>query len=421
MRKHIVTFILLLLATLSYAQTENSAADVIDYREVDGKIIVKAMVNGVMADFVVDLSGHITIMESELERLKINGSEKTNYGYTKFICRDYTPKYAVAVEALSVGNIVASLGINCFVITDEPYLKELGVVGTIDASLFSKYILTIDTNRKKITVTAPYRPPYIGLGNRTNSSFSKGSTVSFDIMIDNVACNVTLDTWNNGAVSLSTNDYERLSIEKKNASGAKISLSFEKNSMALRSFKASEVTFVKSTMKDVQIAENCSLKKSVIGLDFLKNGIISIDFSKDKIYFQPHGTVTIDDSLILPKEVVIEAGKMNPITAKYFRETIFDYTKTNEFISKSDKIYVIDFWATWCGPCMQMMPQMEAMATRYKDKVIFCKVNADKEKELCNAFGVKALPTLFLFRREANQRSKSEQLPKNLKQLFSKC
>ena len=56
---------------------------------------------------------------------------------------------------------------------------------------------------------------------------------------------------------------------------------------------------------------------------------------------------------------------------------------------------VIDFWASWCGPCMRLIPEMEKLAAKYKDQVIFVKVNADKEKELANVFNVVALPTLF--------------------------
>ena len=58
-------------------------------------------------------------------------------------------------------------------------------------------------------------------------------------------------------------------------------------------------------------------------------------------------------------------------------------------------VVLIDFWATWCGPCMRLIPEMEKMAEKYKDQVLFLKVNADKEKELCSMFNVVALPTLF--------------------------
>lgn len=65
------------------------------------------------------------------------------------------------------------------------------------------------------------------------------------------------------------------------------------------------------------------------------------------------------------------------------------------FTYKGDKPVVIDFWASWCGPCMRLLPVMEQLAEKYKDQVIFLKVNADKEKELCNKFKINALPTLF--------------------------
>ena len=70
----------------------------------------------------------------------------------------------------------------------------------------------------------------------------------------------------------------------------------------------------------------------------------------------------------------------------------------NETISLESlrgKVVVLDFWATWCGPCMRLLPKMEELAEKYKGKVMFYKVNADKEKDLCKHFGVQALPTLF--------------------------
>ena len=76
-------------------------------------------------------------------------------------------------------------------------------------------------------------------------------------------------------------------------------------------------------------------------------------------------------------------------------EHVYDYRKSKEFVFKGDKPVVIDFWATWCGPCMRLIPELEKMAEKYKDQVIFLKVNADKEKELCSMFNVVALPTLF--------------------------
>lgn len=384
------------LATISFAQTENSAGDIIDYKEVDGKIIVTAMVNGKMGNFALDMTGHCTIMESEMAKFGIDPDKKGKFSYKDFVCRDYTPESSVSVGNISIGSIVATMEANFFVIADEPYLKELGVVGTVDASLFKSVVFTIDASRKKITVTAPFRPPYMKLDHRADSKLETGTTITFNVMIDNVPCNVTMDTWNSALLSLSAEDYAKLSANKSASKNGVISMGYGKNEAAKKQFSASSVSFVNSKMDNVTVVENSSLKKSSVGMDFLRKGVISFDNGKGKVYFQPHGMVSIDDSAILPKEVPIERGKMNAITATYFKENIFDYTKGGKFKSKSDTIYVIDFWATWCGPCMKMLPEMEKMAAMYKDKIIFCKVNADKEKQLCNAYNITALPTIFI-------------------------
>lgn len=79
-------------------------------------------------------------------------------------------------------------------------------------------------------------------------------------------------------------------------------------------------------------------------------------------------------------ETKVEDGKLNPITRQFFLEHIFDYRKGNDFVYNGDKPVVIDFWATWCGPCMRLLPEMEKLAEKYKGKVVFYKVNADKER-----------------------------------------
>ena len=83
-------------------------------------------------------------------------------------------------------------------------------------------------------------------------------------------------------------------------------------------------------------------------------------------------------------ETKVEDGKLNPITRQFFLEHIFDYRKGNDFVYNGDKPVV-----------MRLLPEMEKLAEKYKGKVVFYKVNADKEKDLCNHFGVQALPTLF--------------------------
>lgn len=56
---------------------------------------------------------------------------------------------------------------------------------------------------------------------------------------------------------------------------------------------------------------------------------------------------------------------------------------------------LIDFYADWCGPCKKLAPVMEELAAKYEGKVIFYKVNVDREKELSAAFGIQSIPSLL--------------------------
>ena len=66
-------------------------------------------------------------------------------------------------------------------------------------------------------------------------------------------------------------------------------------------------------------------------------------------------------------------------------------------VMETEKVVVIDFWATGCGPCKMMAPVVEEVAKDYPD-VKVCKVNVDEEPELSNAFKIVSIPTIVVIK-----------------------
>jgi len=60
---------------------------------------------------------------------------------------------------------------------------------------------------------------------------------------------------------------------------------------------------------------------------------------------------------------------------------------------------VLDFWATWCGPCRMLSPVVESLAEKYAGRVEFGSVNVDEEETLASSFGISVIPTLFFLKK----------------------
>ncbi|MBR4266458.1 MAG: thioredoxin [Bacteroidales bacterium] len=87
--------------------------------------------------------------------------------------------------------------------------------------------------------------------------------------------------------------------------------------------------------------------------------------------------------------------KVIELNSELFKSKIMDFEGETQWKFKGERPAVIDFYATWCGPCKATAPVMEQLAEKYDGKVDFYKVDVDKESDLSAMFRIQSIPSIL--------------------------
>ena len=93
---------------------------------------------------------------------------------------------------------------------------------------------------------------------------------------------------------------------------------------------------------------------------------------------------------------VTEGGKPIQLNKQTFLKRVYDFEKSPQnWVYAGDKPCIIDFYASWCGPCKTIAPILEDLAKEYDGQIYIYKVDVDAEPAIAAAFGVQSIPTIL--------------------------
>ncbi len=101
------------------------------------------------------------------------------------------------------------------------------------------------------------------------------------------------------------------------------------------------------------------------------------------------------------------------LTEETFKEKIFDFTAEKEFKFKGTIPAIIDFYASWCGPCKTVGPIIDELATEYAGKVDIYKIDTEKEQTLASMFGIRSIPSILFLPVGEEPKMAQGAMPKN--------
>lgn len=345
----------------------------IPFRIANGQIVLEASVGGENGSFILDTRGRMALTENAAQKRGITVSSK----FPSYQRPEIKGLGAGDALGFSIGQGVFAQQMRTIIIEEPEQLKIAQADGYLGIGSFVNQILTIDKKSSSLILSNYYKPAFVKLGNRADLRYDVDKFL-LTVQLNGQNVEALLDLNQTSLFSVGKRDQERLKAEisRKGKSMLKIG----QTSLPLNKITTSQTEAY-----------------SLIGKSILDKGVIVFDATKGKYYFQLYDEnyTQVTTKIATEAPLVIVPGKVNPINKAYFLENVYDYRTSNTWAVKGNKPVVIDFWASWCGPCLQMMPVMEELAEKYKDKILFYKVNVDKEGELRRVFEANAIPLLI--------------------------
>ena len=101
------------------------------------------------------------------------------------------------------------------------------------------------------------------------------------------------------------------------------------------------------------------------------------------------------------------------MTKAEFLEKVYNFEKNpDEWKYEGDKPAIVDFYATWCGPCKMVAPILDELAKEYDGQIVIYKVDTDKEAELASVFGIRSIPSILFIPMSGKPEMAQGALPK---------
>ena len=147
--------------------------------------------------------------------------------------------------------------------------------------------------------------------------------------------------------------------------------------------------------------------KKEIALSFLMLAFVVLGCKGNSAVDEPfdYDEVVADESVVEEEADPENEGEVVYLTTAEFKKLIFDYSTSSEWKYKGKLPCIIDFYATWCGPCRMIAPYLSKIAKEYEGKILVYKVDVDKERELASYFAVRSIPMVLFVPKKGRPQS----------------